>query len=110
MGIENYHINIRNIIYNYSLNNKNTLDLENKEIENNGSTASAEIYLNINYKGNNYYYEKYIYSLSAKLFTYYRLYLDYIEFEDDNNIKENKKRVFRNSLSNYELDGKYYLC
>ena len=43
---ENYHINIRNIIYNYALINKNTLDLENKVIENNGSTFSAELYLN----------------------------------------------------------------
>ena len=45
-GSENYHINIRNIIYNYALINKNTLDVENKEIENNGITVSAEIYLN----------------------------------------------------------------
>ena len=46
LGIENYHINIINIIYNYALNNKNKLDLENKEIECNGNTVSAEIYLN----------------------------------------------------------------
>ena len=98
------HWNIENIIKESNTNNDDKL---NKIIEISKNIKYPKNYSN--YKGNNYYYDKYIYLLSAKLFTYYRLYPDCIEYEDDINIKENKKRVFRNSLSNYELDGNYYL-
>ena len=106
--IDNYieeHRNIENIIKDSTTNNDEKL---NKIIEIAKNIRYPEYYSN--YKGKNYYYDKYIYLLTAKLFNYYRLYPDYIEYEEDNNIKKNKKRIFRNSISNYELDDNYYLC
>ena len=62
------------------------------------------------YKGDNYYLDKYLYLLSSKLFDKLRIYPKYIDEELDPTIKENKKRNFRSSLINYELDTDFYLC
>ena len=38
------------------------------------------------------------------------IYLEYIKNEEDKLELENKKRNFRNSLNNYDLDENYNLC
>lgn len=59
-------------------------------------------------KGNNFFKDKYLCLLSALINKNIRIYPDNIELEDiiKNN---NKKRGFRNSISNDKLDEKYYL-
>ena len=54
------------------------------------------------YSGYNFYMEKFLYLLSCKLSISYRIYPDYIEEELEVLVKENKKRVFRNSCLNYK--------
>ena len=62
------------------------------------------------YNGNNFYMDKHLYLLTKKFTTNIRYYPDYIKYEENNSIKENKKRYFRSSCINYELDEEYYLC
>ncbi len=61
-------------------------------------------------QGENYYRDKLKYLLSAKLDDKYWIYPDFINLEEDINILENKKRLFRNSINNYCLNNDYNLC
>ena len=46
------------------------------------------------YNTDSFYYDKYMYLLSVRFGGNYRYYPDYIKYELDNNIIENKKRKF----------------
>ena len=50
------------------------------------------------------------YLLSAKISNKYRIYPDFIMEEDDDSIKDYKKRYFRNAIMNYGLNFEYKLC
>ena len=99
------HDKIKDIILSHNDYNDNILN----EIINLSKSIHYPNYFNI-YNGDNYYLDKYLYLLSSKIFNKLRLYPRYIDEELDPIIKENKKRNFRASLSNYELDSDYYLC
>ena len=70
----------------------NNIDKINKIIDITKNIKFPEFYSI--YQVINYYYDKYIYLLSAKLFNQYNIYHECIDYEYDNVIKENKKRVF----------------
>ena len=55
------------------------------------------------------YMDKYKYLLSKIIFQEFRIYPSNINGESGINIKKNKKHMFRNSCSNYELDDDYFL-
>ena len=59
---------------------------------------------------NTYYYDKYLYLISKKLGGLYRYYPDYIDMEYDDNKKTTKKRLFRRSCNNYDLNSDFLLC
>ena len=61
------------------------------------------------YLGYNYYKDKYIYLLSRLINIKKVIYPDFITDEGGGLELENKKRYFRNSLINYDLDNNYIL-
>ena len=50
------------------------------------------------------------YLLSAEINNKYRIYPDLIMEEEDEIIKDNKKRYFRNTIMTYGLNSEYKLC
>ena len=95
---------IKSIIEDINLNESNKLYL----IE----ILAEKIYFPENfsyYNGANSYMDKFKYLFSAKISIQYRIYPLYIDNEEDLYIKENKKRIFRFSCSNYVLDNDYHL-
>ena len=77
------------------------------ETENLAKNIKYPLYFNV-YNGDDFYLNKYFYLLSQKISVKYRFYPIYIK-EEDLSILENKKRIFRFSVSHYCLDDDYFL-
>ena len=101
----NIHNDIKNII------NNRSLDLNEKvtNIINLTGNIKYPSYFSY-YQWLNLYKDKFLYLLTTKIDNRFRIYPDYIEDEQNLNIKENKKRLFRSSCSNYALNENYQLC
>ena len=99
------HNQIKEIVENKSINDIDKLDKL--------SNIITQIIYPINkgeYNGNNFYKDKHLYLLTKNFTSNIRYYPDYIKYEENNSIKDNKKRYFRSSVLNYELNEDYYLC
>ena len=93
---------IKNII------NNNDIDLNEKVISLSANIKYPEYFSY--YQGLNFYKDKFLYLLSTKIDNRFRIYPDYIEYEQNLHIIENKKRLFRSSWNNYTLNENYQLC
>ena len=63
-----------------------------------------------NINSDTFYYDKYLYLITVKLGGLYRYYPEYINNELDENIRNNKKRLFRTSCINYDINNDLVLC
>ena len=102
---EQEHIQIKNII-----NDKKQLESDKLQKILNIAKKIKYPINNVYYNGNSYYSDKYYYLLSKVICSKIRIYPDYITFESDEVLLENKKRNFRKSVLNYDLNENYYLC
>ena len=113
-------ININNIIINefsnyikdikITIDNTNMQDSEKIRLINNLCNNLKFPNYNLYYKGEDYYLDKYKYLLSSKISDKIRIYPDYIQLEEDYQKLWNKKRMFRSSIINYDLDDELFLC
>ena len=60
--------------------------------------------------GEDYYRDKMKYLLSAKGDNKFRINQKFIKDEEDDIIKDNKKRYFRDAIINYGLNSEFKLC